>query len=140
MIEELRSHLRKTRGFTLVELLIVIAIIAILVLIVIVAINPVERLNETRDDRAASNVRSTGTLIGTCVTRMLAVGNAMTDCDTGGEVATNGQGNVPAGVAVNANVGVTNICAWQLGRTGHNFQYQHLTGEVADVGAVTACP
>ena len=39
------------KGFTLVELLIVIAIIAILVLMVIIAINPVRVIEDTRDTR-----------------------------------------------------------------------------------------
>lgn len=137
MIEKLKSHLRSKKGFTLIELLIVIAIIAILVLIVVVAINPAERLRQADDRTAASNARSAGTLIGTCVT--LAAGD-LTLCDTATEVAALGEGNVPADTTINANAGSTNICAWSLGRAGHNWQYQHVTGEVADVGTTTACP
>src|SRR3989344_9244905 len=71
MIDRLRSHLKSEKGFTLIELLVVIAIIAILVVIVIVAINPIARLNDARDRTAASNVRSTGTLVSTCITKAL---------------------------------------------------------------------
>lgn len=44
-----RKYLKKIGGFTLVELLIVIAILAIIALIVIAAINPIEQANRARD-------------------------------------------------------------------------------------------
>lgn len=69
MIEKLRSHLKKTRGFTLVELLIVIAIIAILVLIVIIALNPLQRIHDANDSRASNSVRSVAIAIEGCLTR-----------------------------------------------------------------------
>jgi hypothetical protein len=73
---------------------------------------------------------------------MLATGGAMTDCDTALELEDNADGNVPDGVAINANAGVTNICGVQEGRSGTWFQYQHVTGEVASVvaAAAPACP
>lgn len=142
MIEKLRSHLRKSKGFTLIELLIVIAIIAILVVIVIVAINPVQRLNDARDRTAASNVRATGTLVATCVTRALsqATAGTLADCDTNGEVATTGEGNIPANVHVVANVGGTNICAGQQGSAAHWYRYEHLTGTTAEVAGTMSDP
>jgi prepilin-type N-terminal cleavage/methylation domain-containing protein len=48
--------MQKNKGFTLVELLVVIAIISILVLIVIVAVNPVRVLQDTRDARNRSEL------------------------------------------------------------------------------------
>ena len=44
-----RKYLKKVGGFTLVELLIVIAILAIIALIVIAAINPIEQANRAKD-------------------------------------------------------------------------------------------
>ncbi len=46
----------KKKGFTLVELLIVIAILAILVAIVLIAINPVRMINESRDSKNRSEL------------------------------------------------------------------------------------
>lgn len=43
------KHLRKMKGFTLVELLIVIALIAILSVAVLATINPIEQTNKARD-------------------------------------------------------------------------------------------
>jgi prepilin-type N-terminal cleavage/methylation domain-containing protein len=67
--EKLRSHLGKTRGFTLVELLIVIAIIAILVLLVIVALDPLERIRDTNDRSAQNEVRSGVAAVAACITK-----------------------------------------------------------------------
>ena len=44
-----RKYFKRVGGFTLVELLIVIAILAIIALIVIAAINPIEQANRARD-------------------------------------------------------------------------------------------
>jgi len=48
------------KGFTLVELLIVIAIIGVLAVVVLVAINPVEQLAKTRDSGRISSVTQLG--------------------------------------------------------------------------------
>jgi len=48
------------KGFTLVELLIVIAIIGVLAVVVLVAINPVEQLAKTRDSGRISTVTQIG--------------------------------------------------------------------------------
>jgi len=48
------------KGFTLVELLIVIAIIGVLAVVVLVAINPVEQLAKTRDAGRISTVTQVG--------------------------------------------------------------------------------
>lgn len=141
MKEKLLSILQAKKGqkgFTLIELLVVIAIIAILVLIVVVAINPAERLREAADRRAAANVRSTGTLIGTCVTKELSLtppGN-LSDCNESTELAS--YGNVPAAVAVTGNAD-TDVCAEQVGRTGRWYQYRHTTGQIAELAADPSC-
>lgn len=144
MIEKLRSHLRSEKGFTLIELLVVIAIIAILVVIVIVAINPVERLNEAADRRAAANVRASGTLLATCVTRQLAAGGTVDDCDTEAEIeaAAGGDGNIPDGTPATTVVdpGAGNeVCITETGRTGTTWFYRQTTGVVTSTAAAFTC-
>lgn len=48
----------KKEGFTLIEVLLVIAILAILAAIVIIAINPAKQLAKTRDTQRASDIYS----------------------------------------------------------------------------------
>lgn len=50
--------LRNSKGFTLIEILVVIAIIAILAAIVIVAINPAKRFKDARNSQRQANVES----------------------------------------------------------------------------------
>lgn len=56
------------KGFTLLELLIVIAIIAILSVVLIVALNPAETLRKTRDSQRISDLSSLKTAVGIYVT------------------------------------------------------------------------
>lgn len=56
------------KGFTLLELLIVIAIIAILSVVLIVALNPAETLRKTRDSQRISDLSSLKTALGIYVT------------------------------------------------------------------------
>ena len=132
MIEKLRSHLRKSKGFTLVELLVVIAIIAILVLIVIVAINPAERINDARDKAAESDVRSTASAMEAClawVDPITNVQNTVANCDAAGLIAATNGGpwvrSVPAGVTLAAG----NIS--KAGRAGTVGCYNYNTGQVS---------
>jgi len=50
------QKISKNKGFTLIEILVVIAIIAILAAIVIVAINPAKRFQDSRQAQRQSNV------------------------------------------------------------------------------------
>ena len=132
MIDRLRSHLKSEKGFTLIELLVVIAIIAILVVIVIVAINPVQRLNDASDRRAEANVRSTGTLLGVCVTARLSMmplpPNAIEDCGVNGVPLTT-YGSVPDSVKVwfSNNPLSDDVCAVQQGSSDHYYVYRYRT-------------
>src|SRR3954468_2289757 len=48
----------KNKGFTLIEVLVVIAIIAILAAIVLVAINPAKRFQDARNSQRKANVEA----------------------------------------------------------------------------------
>ncbi len=48
----------KTKGFTLIEILLVIGIIAVLATVVIVALNPAQRFADARDSRRLSDIQS----------------------------------------------------------------------------------
>ncbi len=52
------KSLQGQKGFTLIELMVVIAIISLLVVIVVVAINPVRLIGEARDTRRRSDLDS----------------------------------------------------------------------------------
>ena len=126
----------RQKGFTLIELLVVIAIIAILVAIVLVAIDPVQRLRDAQDRTAASNVRSSGTLLSTCITQALVNKSAKpyTDCDEKTtELAS--YGNVPSNVTVENNPAADDLCAVQqgsVGSPGHYYVYKSSTGAVKE--------
>ena len=133
----------KQRGFTLLELLVVIAIIAVLVSVVLVAIDPVQRINDSQDRAAASNVRATGTLISICVADRLSRSLTFEDC--GQTMILEGYGTPPTlvDVASGATMPDDDVCAAQQGSVGaaaHYFVFEHSTGSVEPVPGTLPLP
>lgn len=58
MLEKLRNIKANRKGFTLIEVLLVVAIIAILAGIVILAVNPAKQLADTRNAQRRSDVNT----------------------------------------------------------------------------------
>ena len=106
---------REQKGFTLIEILLVVAAIAILAGIVIVAINPAKQLAATRD--ASRNSAVTTVLDG--VSQLLVAGVALPTtiptgtCDTTGATATQKICRItsPTGTAVTCPVGGVDLGA-----------------------------
>lgn len=88
------SH--RQRGFTLLELLIVIGIIAILSVILVIVINPAETLRKSRDAQRISDLATMKTAIGiytTSTTSPQLAGTANTACKTGSGAGTYASGD-----------------------------------------------
>lgn len=150
MKDKLRSYLRASKGFTLVELLVVIAIIAILVLLVIVAINPIERIRDANDRNAQNSVRQAATAISACIvkeqSRTPAVNPfaAGSPCQSAANLATGLYISNAASLAgvVWGTPAAANICVSNANTGGHaSVTWNFNTGLVSDpeVGAST-CP
>ena len=156
MIEKLRSHLiRKAKGFTLVELLVVIAIIAILVLLVIVAINPIERIRDANDRNAQNEVRQGATAVTACITKELGDGvdvatvfnNTTGPCRDAATLQTNKYISNSASLGDltftwDATADAEDVCLTHPNTAGHdNVGWAYSTGQVSNPedGAYT-CP
>ncbi len=136
-----RILIEKNKGFTLLELLIVIAIIAILVTIVLLAMDPAQRMRSAQDRRAASNVRAAGTLLSVCVNGELSQvpPNFIEPCGDPVDSSVRDQyGNTPATsvVAMGDDGDDDEVCVAEQGSTGgingHYYVYSILTGEVEE--------
>jgi prepilin-type N-terminal cleavage/methylation domain-containing protein len=85
---------KNSKGFTLIEILVVIGIIAVLATIVLIAINPARQFRQARDTQRTSNVNAI----------LNAIGQYMVDT----------KGSLPAGIDSTAKVissSGANICA-----------------------------
>ena len=126
--------LKNRRGYTLIELLIVIAIIAILVVIVIVALDPAQRVRDSLDRAAQSNVRAVGTLISVCVTQRLSQTPTLTfeGCSEDTIISSYGNRSSEVKVAAGNGPGDNDVCAAQQGSVGlfgHYYVYKNSTGK-----------
>src|SRR3989344_2137908 len=81
----------KNKGFTLIEILVVISIIAILAAIVLVAINPGKRFLDARQSQRHANVESILSAVQQAIVDnkgLWPVAPALPDCPALSEVAT----------------------------------------------------
>ncbi len=74
------------KGFTLVELLVVIAVIGVLAAVVLVAINPAKKLAQARDAQRKSGIQQISTAISTYYTQKTSYSAALADLVTNGEL------------------------------------------------------
>lgn len=83
------SFRKSGRGFTLLELLIVISIIAVLSVVLIVVLNPVETLKKSRDSQRISDLSTMKSALGLYMTTKVSLqldgisGTAQDKCDGG---------------------------------------------------------
>ncbi|OGI68548.1 hypothetical protein A2738_01565 [Candidatus Nomurabacteria bacterium RIFCSPHIGHO2_01_FULL_42_15] len=80
------NKINKKGGFTLIEILVVIAIIAVLAAIVLVAINPAKRFQDARQSQRQANVES---ILNALQQRMVDNKGLLTGCPTVPTTATN---------------------------------------------------
>lgn len=89
--------LRKRKGFTLLELLIVIAIIAILSVVLILVLDPAETLKKARDAQRIADLSTVKTAIGvystTTSTPFMAGASTNVGCKTGAGAGSYGAGS-----------------------------------------------
>jgi prepilin-type N-terminal cleavage/methylation domain-containing protein len=87
----------KSRGFTLIEILVVIGIIAVLAAVVIVAINPARQFAQARNSQRTSNINSILSALG----QNLADNKGVTTCPgVGSGTASSTIGSPTAGTVV----------------------------------------
>lgn len=143
---------KRFRGFTLVELLIVIAVIGVLAVVVLVAINPVQQLARARDAGRVSAVTQLGHAVeanfaansnGQYLTAAAAWITALVNA---GEInvapaliaySAPGVGTRPAGAACNVNM-QNNYCYNTYGTGSRAIVYARLESAAAQAKCTTA--
>lgn len=59
----MKKFVKNSKGFTLIEMLIVVTIIAILAIVVVVAVDPIKRLSELKNATRSAHINSLATAI-----------------------------------------------------------------------------
>jgi prepilin-type N-terminal cleavage/methylation domain-containing protein len=130
-----RSSVSKGQGFTLVELLVVIAIIAILAAVVLLIINPLELTRRGRDSARLADMANLQNLINISVQEATNSGNAIlcnggsTPCigrstDSGASVRKpDGSGWVKANLAAQKSVSVPTLPVDPVNNATYHYTY-----------------
>lgn len=136
---------KQYRGFTLVELLVVVALIGLLSVAVVVALNPAGKISSAKTNTAKSNAKNIANAIERCITEYIVANPTATEdvaigaCDTAGELKIT---PLTADQALNANAGSTSLCFSELtGTAGQYIKFTHATGGVTTYveNAAAAC-
>lgn len=144
-IKKLKFNVLPARqwGFTLVELLVVVALISLLAVAVIVAVNPAQRLRDTKTAAAKRDVKVVAEAIERCITEYLVDNTSATEatalaaCDTVGDL---GISTLATGQALNSSA--TSVCFSSLTGTAAVYvKYTHSSAGVTSYveNSGTAC-
>ncbi len=138
IITRMKSELKKAgnpRGFTLLELLIVISIIAILSVALVLVLNPAETLKKARDSQRIADLNTLKTALGIYVTStttpFLGSGTSNTLCKTTPSTAF-GAGTFKIWYSVTATTTAVTDTALDTGTGGTTGQVAATTASVTD--------